>query len=156
MRRTLGVGVALALASCGPTPDGFTLLFLGRSPTAQTAPHVTWAPDPDRSRLVAFDEKLHIVRTIADPRLATPMAVTAVGQNRLLVTERTGEGVLFDVDAARPLREWESPFPAALYASDGDHIVAARSPYFVQFVAEQGSEPLLWRLDTLGHARSEE
>jgi thiol-disulfide isomerase/thioredoxin len=48
------------------------------------------------------------------------------------------------------VREWESPFPASLYASDGTHIVASRSPYFVQFVAEDGSAPLLWRVDTLG------
>lgn len=155
MRHPLGAGPAaiglLTLAACRPAPSGFTLLFLGRSPTAQVG-QVTWAVDPDRSRLVAFDAKLHIVHTIADPRLATPMVVTAVDAGRLLVTERTGEGVVFDVDAAKPLREWESPFPAALYVSDGHHVLAARSPYFVQFVAEQGSEPLLWRLDTLGRA----
>ena len=153
MRRTLraGGGVALvvtALAACRPAPSGFTLLFLGRSPTAHVS-NVTWAPDPDRSRLVAFDGDLRIVRTIADPRLATPMAVAALASGRLLVTERTGEGIIFD---GTPVREWESPFPASLYATDGhDRIVASRSPYFVQFVAEQGSEPLLWRLDTLGH-----
>jgi len=151
MRRSLGVGAALALASCGPAPSGFTLLFLGRSPTAQVA-NLTWAPDPDRSRLVAFDGDLHIVRTIADPRLATPMAVAPLASGRLLVTERTGEGVVFDVaGSGTPVREWTSPFPASLYAAAGDRIVAARSPYFVQFVAEQGSEPLLWLLDTLGH-----
>jgi len=155
MRRTPGAGAALALATiaaCGPAPGGFTLLFLGRSTTAQVS-QITWAPDPDRSRLVAFDGDLHIVQTIADPRLATPMAVAPLAPGRLLVTERTGEGVVFDVAAATPVREWDSPFPAALYASDGRYrIVASRSPYFVQFVAETGSEPLLWRLDTLGHA----
>jgi len=154
MLRSLGVGggAALVLASCGPAPSELTLLFLGRSPTAQIG-NVTWAPDPDRSRLVAFDGNLHIVRTIADPRLATPMAVARLARGRLLVTERTGEAVVFDVaGAGTPLREWESPFPASLYATAGGgaHIVAARSPYFVQFVAEQGSEPLLWRLDSLG------
>jgi thiol-disulfide isomerase/thioredoxin len=150
MRCALGVAAAFVVsmvAACGPAPSGFTLLFLGRSPTAQIS-NLTWAPDPDRSRLVAFDGDLHIVRTIADPRLATPMAVTPLGSGRLLVTERTGEGVVFD---QTPVREWESPFPASLYAAAGDRIVAARSPYFVQFVAEQGSEPLLWLLDTLGH-----
>jgi thiol-disulfide isomerase/thioredoxin len=154
MRRSLGVGAALALASCGPAPNELTLLFLGRSPTAQLA-NVTWAPDPDRSRLVAFDGNLRIVRTIANPRLATPMAVARLSAGRVLVTERTGEAVVFDVaEAGTPVREWTSPFPASLYAtrsSRGDHIVATRSPYFVQFVAETGSEPLLWRLDTLGH-----
>jgi len=152
MRRTLGAGggaalVAAALTACRPAPGGFTLVFLGRSPTAHVS-GLTWAPDPDRSRLVAFDGDLHIVRTIADPRLATPMAVAALASGRLLVTERTGEGIIFD---GTPVREWESPFPASLYATDGrDGIIASRSPYFVQFVAEQGSEPLLWRLDTLG------
>jgi thiol-disulfide isomerase/thioredoxin len=156
MHRSLGVAAALAVstvAACGPAPSEFTLLFLGRSPTARVS-NLTWAPDPDRSRLVAFDGDLHIVRTIVDPRLATPMAVASLAPGRLLVTERTGEAVVVDVASGTPVREWESPFPAALYATGGDrsdHILAARSPYFVQFVAEQGSEPLLWRLDTLGH-----
>jgi len=77
------------------------------------------------------------------------MAVAAL-HGRLLVTERTGEAVLFDT-AGKPVREWESPFPASLYATGDDRIVAARSPYLVQFVGEDGSQPLLWLLDTLGH-----
>jgi thiol-disulfide isomerase/thioredoxin len=76
------------------------------------------------------------------------MAVAPL-HNRLLVTERTGEGVVFDT-AGKPVREWQSPFPASLYATGDDRIVAARSPYFVQFVGEDGSQPLLWLLDTLG------
>jgi thiol-disulfide isomerase/thioredoxin len=156
MRRSLraggGAGAALAtlatLAACRPASSGFTLLFLGRSPTAQVS-QITWAPDPDRSRLLAFDGNLHIVQTIADPRLASPMAVAPLSPGRLLVTERTGEGIIFD---GTPVREWESPFPASIYATDGRYrIVAARSPYAVHFVAESGSEPLMWRLDTLGH-----
>jgi thiol-disulfide isomerase/thioredoxin len=150
MRRTLGVGVAAVfLAACGPAPNELTLLFVGRSPTAHVS-NITWAPDPDRSRLVGFDGHLGIVHTIADPRLATPVAVATLPGGRLVVTERTGEAVVLDVDSGRPVREWESPFPASLYATGGNHIVAARSPYFVQLVAEQGSEPLLWRLDSLG------
>ncbi|HEV8266540.1 MAG TPA: TlpA disulfide reductase family protein [Gemmatimonadales bacterium] len=154
MRRTLGVAVALAaVAACRPAPSGFTLLFLGRSPTARVG-SITWAPDPEHSRLVALDGRLRVVRTIADPRLATPMAVQPLQgppgpPPRLLVTERTGEGVVFDT-AGHPVREWESPFPAALYATGGARIVASRSPYFVQFVAEDGGDPLLWLLDTLG------
>ena len=153
MRRSLGVGAALALASCGPAPSDLTLLFLGRSPTAQVG-NLTWAPDPDRSRLVAFDGNLRITRTIADPRFATPSAVARLHAGRLLITERTGEAVVFDpAGSGTPVREWESPFAASVYATRtnrDDHIVAARSPYFVQFVAESGSEPLLWRLDSLG------
>jgi thiol-disulfide isomerase/thioredoxin len=158
MRRTLGAAgrAALALAaltSCrpGPPPSGFTLLFLGRSPAARVG-SLSWAPDADRSRLVAFDGDLRVVRTIANPRLATPMAVAPLG-DRLLVSERTGEAVVFDTSGA-PVREWESPFPASLYASDGRRIVAARSPYFVQFVAEDGAQPLLRELDTLGQPRA--
>jgi len=153
MRGPPGAGTAaaalafLALTACHPAPSGFTLLFLGRSPAARVGT-VSWAPDPDHSRLVGFDGALHVVRTIADPRLATPMAVAAL-HGRLLVTERTGEGVVFDT-AGKPVREWESPFPASLYATGDDRIVAARSPYLVQFVGEDGSQPLLWLLDTLG------
>ena len=154
MRRLLGAtgGAAvavLALTACGPAPapSGFTLLFLGRSPAARVG-SLSWAADPDHSRLVSFDGDLHVVRTIADPRLATPLAVAPLG-NRLLVSERTGEAVVFDT-AGKPVREWQSPFPASLYATGDDRIVAARSPYLVQFVGEDGSQPLLWLLDTLG------
>ena len=77
------------------------------------------------------------------------MAVASYPRNRLLITERTGEGVVFDT-AGTPVREWESTFPASLYASEGSRIIASRSPYFVQFIAEDGSAPLLWLLDTLG------
>ena len=150
MRRTLGAGVAAVfVAACGPAPNELTLLFVGRSPTAHVS-NITWAPDPDRSRLVGFDGHLRIVQTIADPRLATPVAVASLPGDRLVVTERTGEAVVLDADNGKPVREWESPFPASLYTTGKDHIVAARSPYFVQLVAEQGSEPLLWRLDSLG------
>jgi len=77
------------------------------------------------------------------------VAVASYPRNRLLITERTGEGVVFDT-AGTPVREWESTFPASLYASEGSRIIASRSPYFVQFIAEDGSAPLLWLLDTLG------
>ncbi|HYU28336.1 MAG TPA: redoxin domain-containing protein [Gemmatimonadales bacterium] len=155
MRRLLGAGgtavavALLTLTACrsDSAPSGFTLLFLGRSPAARIGP-LSWAPDANHSRLVGFDGALHVVRTIADPRLATPMAVAPL-HGRLLVTERTGEGVVFDT-AGKPVREWESPFPASLYATADDRIVAARSPYLVQFVGEDGSQPLLWLLDTLG------
>jgi thiol-disulfide isomerase/thioredoxin len=149
MRRLLGAvaAVALVLTACRPAPSGFTLLFLGRSPAARVG-NLSWAPDPDHSRLVSFDGALHVVRTIADPRLASPMAVAPL-HGRLLVTERTGEAVVFDT-AGKPVREWQSPFPASLYATGDDRIVAARSPYLVQFVGEDGSQPLLWLLDTLG------
>ena len=153
MRRATPLGVALALAAvsaCGPAPGGrgYTLLFFGRSPAARVGEY-SWAPDADHSRLVAFDSALRVARTITNSRLATPLTVQRVGA-RLLVGERTGEGVVFDTSGA-PVREWASPFPVSLYATDGRaRIVAARSPYFVQFVAENGSQPLLWMLDTLG------
>jgi thiol-disulfide isomerase/thioredoxin len=158
MRPTLGAGgraavVLAALAACRPAPGGFALLFLGRSPAARVG-SLSWAPDAERSRLVAFDGALRVARTVASPRLATPMAVAPFpGQGRLLVTERTGEAVVFDTSGA-PVREWDSPFPASLYASDGRRIIASRSPYFVQFVAEDGAQPLLRELDTLGQPRA--
>ncbi len=124
------------------------MLFLGRSPAARVA-HVSWAPDAPRSRLIAFDGELHVVRTVTDPRLSSPVAVAPYPGSRLLITERTGEGVVFDT-TGKPVREWESPFPASLYATAGNRIVAARSPSYVQFVGEDGSAPLLWLLDTLG------
>jgi len=153
MRRALGAALALAAwTACRPAPSGFTLLFLGRSPAARIGA-LSWAPDADHSRLIAFNDRLEVARTITDPRLATPMSVQAFPGGRLLVTERTGEGVVFDT-AGTPVREWESPFPASLYATDGERIVASRSPYFVQLIAEDGSEPLLWLLDTLGVPRA--
>ena len=104
MRRALGAGAVLlaALASCrapASPPSGFTLLFLGRSPAASLAGR-SWAPDPDKSRIVAFDGTLHVVRELTNPRLATPMAVASLGNGRLLVTERTGEGVVLDTTGA--------------------------------------------------------
>ena len=137
---------------CRPSADdGFTLLFLGRSSVARVGP-ISWAPDAPRSRLVAFDGDLHVVRTIANPRISSPVAVARYPDSRLLITERTGEGVVFDT-AGNPVREWESPFPASLYATDDHRIYASRSPFFVHFIAEDGSAPLVWVLDTLGVRR---
>jgi len=141
--------IAVAMTGCGPVADrGYTLLFLGRSPATRLGA-VSWAPDAAHSRIVAFDQNLRVVKTVTNPRLSSPVAIAPYPSSRLLITERTGEGVVFDT-AGKPVREWESPFPAALYASNQRLIVAARSPYFVQFVAEDGSAPLLWELDTLG------
>ncbi|HEY7192858.1 MAG TPA: TlpA disulfide reductase family protein [Gemmatimonadales bacterium] len=151
MRANILLLAVLGLA-CRPTPnDGFTLLFLGRAPAARVG-HYSWAPDATHSRLIAFDGDLHVVKTVTNPRISSPVAVAPYPDSRLLITERTGEGVVFDT-AGNPVREWESPFPASFYASDGSRIIASRSPYFVQFVAEDGSAPLLWMLDTLGHRR---
>jgi thiol-disulfide isomerase/thioredoxin len=113
---------------------------------------ISWAPDAPRSRLIAFDGNLHVVKTVTNPRLSSPVAVAPYPGSRLLITERTGEGVVFDT-AGNPVREWESPFPAALYATSGQHVYASRSPFFVQFIAEDGSAPLVWVLDTLGIRR---
>src|SRR5207247_1879038 len=77
MRRTLGGGAAVlsaALLACGSrAPSGFTLLFLGRSPAA-SVDGLSWAPDPERSRLVAFDRQLRLARRLTSPRLGTPPA----------------------------------------------------------------------------------
>jgi thiol-disulfide isomerase/thioredoxin len=149
MRANILLVALLGFACRPPGNQGFTLLFLGRSPAARVDRY-SWAPDPAHGRLIAFDGDLHVVRSISDPRMSSPVAVSAYPGGRLLETERTGEGVVFDT-SGKPIREWESPFPASLYATERTRIIASRSPYFVQFVGEDGSAPLLWLLDTLGH-----
>jgi thiol-disulfide isomerase/thioredoxin len=157
MRRALGAGAVFlaALASCrapASPPSGFTLLFLGRSPAASFDGR-SWAPDPDHSRIVAFDGALRVVRELTNPRLATPMAVASLGGGRLLVTERTGEGIVLDT-AGTVVREWDSPDVASLYAAGcGPRVVATRSPYYVPQVAtpEADTAPLIRVLDSLGH-----
>lgn len=142
MRLALGRGVVLAAALLGcrppaPPSSGFTLLFFGRSPAASQG-GLSWAPDPEHARLVAFDRRLKVVRQVTNPRLATPMAVTPLGRMELLVTERTGEGVVVDTAAGgrgRVVREWESPDVASLYAAGGGRLVATRSPYYVPQLA---------------------
>ena len=151
MRRALGAVLATATLGCrAPAPGGLTLLFLGRSPAASLN-GLSWAPDPDHSRVVAFDGRLHVVRQVTSPRLATPMAVAPLGATELLITERTGEGVVLDT-AGQPAREWESPDVASLYAAAGGRVVAVRSPYYVPQLAdpEPDTAPLIRVLDTLG------
>jgi thiol-disulfide isomerase/thioredoxin len=151
MRRALGVALAAALVACrGPAPSRFTLLFLGRSPAATLAGR-SWAADPEHSRLLAFDSRLRVVKTLENPRLAAPVAVAALGRDRLLATERTGEGVVLDT-AGRVVREWESPDAASLYAAADGRIVAARSPYYVPALSrpEPDTAPLLRMLDSTG------
>jgi len=148
VRRALGAAlVGAALASCRPAVPSRTLLFLNRSPAA-TLDGFSWAPDPDSSRIVAFDGALHLAKAFTHARLATPVAVARLGSD-LLVSERTGQGIVFTTDG-RPLREWESPDPADLYAAAGNVVVSARSPYFIQLVDEADTAPLLRILDSLG------
>ena len=150
MRRALGAALTgAALFACRPTaPSGLTLLFLGRAPAAPLD-GLSWAPDPDASSIAAFDRDLRVVKRYTSPRLATPLAVATLDGRYLLVTERTGEGVVFDT-AGRPVREWQGPAMASVYAAAGRQVVAARSPYFVQLGAEPDTAPLVWGLDTLG------
>lgn len=150
MRAGLGVVLLAAVACRGAAPGRTTLLFFEGAPAARQA-GLSWAPDQDHSRVLGFDDGLRVVRRLTGPRLAQPVAVTPLGAD-LLVTERTGDAVVLDT-AGRALREWESPLAgAALYASNGTRIVAARSPYFVSpLAAEPDTAPLLRVLDTLGH-----
>src|SRR6185312_2844511 len=100
-----GAVLLLALIACRPPAPRFTLLFLGRSPAASLG-GLSWAPDPEHGRLLAFDGELRVTRRITNPRLATPMAVTPLGGAQLLVTERTGEGVVVDTSGGgRVVRE---------------------------------------------------
>ena len=153
--RALGAVLAAAMLGCrAPAPGGLTLLFLGRSPAARLGlPSFAWAPDPDQSRIIAFDGRLHAVRQLSSPRLATPMAVASLGSTELLITERTGEAVVLDT-AGRVVREWDSPDVASLYAAAGGRVVAVRSPYYVPqlAVSEPDPAPLIRVLDTLGRS----
>ena len=153
--RALGAVLAAAMLGCrAPAPGGFTLLFLGRSPAARLGlASFAWAPDPDQSRIIAFDGRLHAVRQLSSPRLATPMAVASLGSTELLITERTGEAVVLDT-AGRVVREWDSPDVASLYAAAGGRVVAVRSPYYVPqlAVSEPDTAPLMRVLDTLGRS----
>src|SRR5258705_63544 len=139
MRANILLVVLLSFGCRPAVDDGYTLLFLGRFAAARVGRY-SWAADPAHSRLIAFDGDLHVVRTVTNPRISSPVAIAPYPGSRLLVTERTGEGVVFDT-AGAPVREWESPFAASLYATDGSRIVASRSPYYVLFVGEDGSAP---------------
>jgi len=157
MRLVPGAVLAAALFGCRPTafpppPGRFTLLFFGRSPAASLG-GLSWAPDPEHGRLVAFDRELRVTRQITHPRLATPVAVTPLGRTELLVTERTGEGVVVDTaGGGRVVREWESPDIASLYAAGAGRVAATRSPYYVPQLGspEPDTAPLIRMLDTLG------
>jgi len=149
MTRPLGAALlAVLVTACRPAAPSLSLLFLGRSPAALLGA-LSWASDPDSSRIVAFDGQLRVAASFTSPRLATPMAVAPL-RAELLVSERTGEGVVFDT-AGHVLREWESPDPVDIYAAAGTgRVVSARSPYDVEFVAQPDTAPLLRVLDTLG------
>lgn len=148
MRRAVCAALAgAALAGCRPAVPTRALLFLDRSPAA-ALDGFSWAPDPDSSRIVAFDGGLNLVRSFTHARLAAPVAVARLGSH-LLVSERTGQGVVFDTDG-RAVREWEGPDQTSLYAATGTVVVSARSPYFVQLTTEGDTAPLLSVLDTLG------
>src|SRR3989442_5972653 len=99
-----GSGAALLaamLTACGPAAPSLTLVFLGRSPAA-TLGGRSWAPDPDSSRVVAFDGALRVVKTLTSPRLATPMAVAPLAC-RLPFGRRSGLGTRL-ARGGRPLR----------------------------------------------------
>jgi peroxiredoxin len=150
MRRSPGVVLLLAVTACSrPTPAGLNLLFFEGSPAAYVA-GLSWVADADHSRLLGFDDRLHVARRITGSRLAQPVAVAPLGSH-LLVTERIGDAVVLDT-AGQAVREWESPLAgAALYAAAGSRVVAARSPYRVSLLAsEPDTAPLLRLLDSLG------
>lgn len=154
MRRALGASLGLlTLVACGPggrAPSGYTILFYKHSPAAVLSGR-SWVPDPDHSRILAFDRDLHPVRSLEGPAIALPMSVSPLG-DQLLVSEETGDGVVIDT-AGVLVREWPSPppFAAAQYTAWGSHIVAIRSPYRVPSLAsEPGNAPLLQVLDSVG------
>ena len=146
--RRLGAAGLLCFTACVSAAPSPVLLFFRRAVTARVQ-GLTWAPDPDSSRLLGFDDNLHVARTLAGPELETPVAVAALGRS-ILVSERLGAGVVFDT-GGRALRDWDAPDPADIYAAASGRVVAARSPYYVTFRAEEDTAPLLRLLDTLGN-----
>jgi len=151
------LGAVLAAAMLGLSRAGARRLHppLSRPLAGRPArpPFVCVGPRPDQSRIIAFDGRLHAVRQLSSPRLATPMAVASLGSTELLITERTGEAVVLDT-AGRVVREWDSPDVASLYAAAGGRVVAVRSPYYVPqlAVSEPDTAPLMRVLDTLGRS----
>ena len=82
MARALGAALlAAALAACQLAAPSLTLLFLGRSPAASMGGH-SWAPDPDSSRIVAFDGTLRVAKVFTSARLATPIRYVPPGADR--------------------------------------------------------------------------
>jgi thiol-disulfide isomerase/thioredoxin len=152
-RRRPGAALLLlaAASACGRgDPGRLVLLFINRSPSA-TVGDLSWAPDPEHSRLIAFDGALRPVKTVTGPWLAQPVAVSRFG-SRLLVTELTGDAIVVDT-AGRPVREWPSVFAVSLFAAGpaGDRVAAVRSPYRVPtLLPEREGAPLLQLLDTFG------
>ena len=149
MYRSIGAALAAGfLLACRSAPDDHTMLFFRRSPVATLA-GLSWAPDPDHSRLIAF-RGTEPVRALTSAALTAPVAVSPIGSH-LLISEMTGEAVVVDTTGSL-VRDWDSPHPVAVYSSDGGRVVAVRSPYRVPaFVSEPDGSPLLRVLDSLGH-----
>jgi len=141
--------LALAIfAACRvPASDRLTLLFLHRSPAA-LLDGLSWAPDPDRGRLVAFDGALHAVRTLTNG-VSQPVAVSPYC-GHLAVSEYAGGGELLDT-AGNTLAEWSGPFPFSLYAAAGCRLLASRSPYVVPRAPSDSLPTLVRILDSTGH-----
>src|SRR5262249_26013859 len=77
--------VSLALAaSCRPSDDpDLAIIFCGRTPAAVVADR-SWCADPDSSCVLGFDGTLKPVHLIQSERLATPVAVAALGTELLV------------------------------------------------------------------------
>jgi len=140
------LGLAI-LAACGKPSRDLTLLFIHGSPAAQVA-GLSWAPDPDRGRLIGFDGALRPIRIITTG-VAQPVAVSAYC-GHLAVSEYTGQGELLDT-AGHTLAEWEGPFPFSLYAAGGCQLMASRSPYVVSRSPSDSIPTLVRVLDSTGH-----
>src|SRR6266545_3137256 len=133
-------------------------LEAGRSPELEAGPVRRGEGEGDghapvRERPAHDRDQDGLGRELMRRRLAggAAVAVAALGGN-VLVTEETGEGVVFDT-AGHALREWQSPDYASLYAAAGTRIAAVRSPYRVPVLGEgvaADTAPLIRMLDTLG------
>src|SRR6185437_1957203 len=130
MRLTGAVLLVAALAACRqPAPASFTLLFFRASSTTQVGP-LSWAPDLPGGRVVAFDKQLHVSRVVT-AGIDQPVAVAVPCGHIPIVSDYSGQVTGFDTAWTTP-EEFETHFPASIFASAGCRWIEGRSPYLIE------------------------
>ncbi|HEU5467608.1 MAG TPA: TlpA disulfide reductase family protein, partial [Gemmatimonadales bacterium] len=147
MRLTGAVLLVAALAACRqPAPAGFTLLFFRSSSTAQVG-SLSWAPDLPGGRLVAFDEQLHVTRVVT-AGIDQPVAVAVPCGHVPIVSDYSGQVTSFDTAWKTP-SEFETHFPASIFASAGCRWIEGRSPYLIEPFSTDTTKGLVVTHDVL-------
>lgn len=147
MRLTGTVLLVAALAACRqPAPAGFTLLFFRSSSTAQVG-SLSWAPDLPGGRVVAFDKQLHVTRVVT-AGIDQPVAVAVPCGHVPIVSDYSGQVTGFDTSWTTP-REFETHFPASIFASAGCRWIEGRSPYLIEPFSTDTTKGLVVTHDVL-------